>query len=135
MLNIDVLREAVEWVEFQDSLPVEKRSWYQGDWVAAPSTHASYIYIDYKKDVNPADCGSAYCVAGYIGQAHDKRYKQTATVDGKHVSEFATEVLGIDKTWWEDDEGHYFDLFDGDNSADDIRHIAEMIAEQHGTSL
>jgi hypothetical protein len=77
-------------------------------------------------------CGTAFCVAGYVGQMHDERYATREVVDGKHVSVFAAEQLGIDTSTHVNglSERHPMShpLFAGSNSATMVRHYAEELA-------
>lgn len=101
-VNVPLLRKAVEWVEEQDAIP--GGSWDQSVYV---STYAP--------------CGTVYCVAGYVGQLTDPRFKDTEQVNGLHVETVASKALGLT-------EFQARELFDEDNSAPDVRRIAERIA-------
>lgn len=121
--NIPLLRKMVEWVEEQDRLE-ENREWYQSEWIVTPS--------EYPELYDEAEnwCGTACCVAGKVAlmdgwKAADfySGSATTVTKDGEYreVREVAAELLGIP-----DYGGH--PLFDGNNTATDIRRIAEEIA-------
>ena len=120
-VNVPLLRKAVEWVEEQDKLPLVQSQWNQGNWVTSPENWAADIAWETGTTVDPAACGTAYCVAGYIGQMLNPEYKETSIVDDVHVSDFAAEALGLE--YYEADE-----LFSGSNEAEDVRRIAERIA-------
>jgi hypothetical protein len=131
-VNIPLLRKAVEWVEFQASLPEIDREWDQSRYITSSDlrarilievTHNGDDFSQYYPQLAAISnhCGTAYCVAGYIGQMHDERYKYEDQIGGTHVSTYAMDLLGIDK-----DDGHA--LFMGDNTAADVRRIAERIA-------
>lgn len=105
-LNIPLLRKAVEWVEEQDAL--ENGQWDQSVFVANPS------------------CGTVYCVAGYVGQLMDSRFERTECFEDEHgvllhVENVATAALGLNKT-----QADF--LFSEDNTAEDVRRIAERFA-------
>lgn len=121
-LNVPLLRKAVEWVEEQAALPEEQSEWYQGTWRVSG-------------DILDRSCGTAYCMAGYIGQLLDERYKESQTVDGMHVADFAGEALGLDTPDVDATYlgvgviGHAFQpLFHASNTVEDIRRIAEELA-------
>lgn len=140
--NIPMLRKYVEWVEEQDALPVFQREWEQGTWALSPEAikregkvlqrrkeegHSFYGYRHRLLERYEANvCGTAYCVAGRItadtygpcdeeGEFYDQ--------NGNEVdpSVYAREVLGLS---WPQAET----LFDADNSAADIRRLAERYA-------
>lgn len=132
-VNVPLLRKAVEWVEEQDKLPLIDRVWNQGDWVTAAARRARQLLIGVPIEDRPEvaeqiepHCGTAFCVAGYIGQMHDERYIKSQTVDGVHVSVYAADLLGLDYTNYDGEALH--ELFSGANSAYDIRQIAEELA-------
>jgi hypothetical protein len=135
-VNIPLLRKGLEWVEWQDTLPMIDSEWNQGDFVLPPEIKAFTLiagqrYInDHRMSTGELQaltekvaphCGSAYCFAGYIGQLEDARYARTDEVDGIHVGQFAQEQLGITEYQAEA-------LFSADNTAKDIREICESIA-------
>ena len=120
--NIPLLRKMVEWVEEQAQL-TENREWYQADWIVAPSEYLGLA------DEAENWCGTACCVAGKVAlmdgwkPAFFSGLATTVTKDGEYreVKEVAAELLGIP------DYGVH-PLFDGNNTAADIRRIAEEIA-------
>lgn len=121
-LNVPLLRKAVEWVEEQAALPEEQSEWYQGTW-----------RVD--GEMLDRSCGTAYCMAGYIGQLLDERYRESQTVDGMHVADFAGEALGLERPGPGEmlagvgSMGHAFQpLFHASNTVEDIRRIAERLA-------
>jgi hypothetical protein len=140
-VNIPLLRKAVEWVEEQDKLPEAEREWDQTTWAGArfiDPNDPSLVYDSYMlgsgeyyktwdeiqrlAEQRGMTCGTAYCVAGWIGQQQDSAYKTTWNPPGKPpVDDFAQVVLGL--TAEQADE-----LFDEGNSAADIRRISESIA-------
>lgn len=120
-VNIPLLRKGVEWVEAQAALDwSEGREWYQGLWVT-PRNQVPQLQDD------PEACGTAYCLAGYVGQLVDPRFKTSGwvedetTSDDVHVSQFAQEALGIT-------DYQAMMLFSASNSAERIRQVAEKIA-------
>jgi hypothetical protein len=135
-VNIPLLRKGLEWVEWQDTLPLIDSEWNQGDFVIDPEVKA-FIMIagerfrsENRMTSGEMDalvtrvaphCGTAYCFAGYVGQLEDGRYATRDEVDGIHVGLFAQEQLGIT-----DDQAEA--LFSADNTAHDIRSICEDIA-------
>lgn len=131
--NIPLLRKAVEWVEEQDKLPMIDCRWLQGEYVVSPERVARLMVRSTvggrlrasewewaAKQLLP-HCGTGYCVAGYIGQLLEPRYRNTDIVAGVHVGEFAQKQLGIT-----DDQAEA--LFDGSNKAETVRLIAQEIA-------
>lgn len=152
-VNIPLLRKAVEWVEEEAQKPLIDRRWYQDDWVRRPDQRADDITnqvaaecdavarfeFDFERveEVLAEHCGTAYCVAGYIGQMLDKRYEKSTVVDGVHVSVFAADALGIQYEtvpvidMYDAKETHceaVVDLFNGWNDAETIRAFAEQYA-------
>lgn len=137
-LDIPLLRKAVEWVETEAARP-EGGAWNQGQWVFNITQ-----YLDRHDDRTDAEaylqqlgiatsCGTAYCVAGYIGQLLNPGYETTdhCMINGEdtHVSDFAQVALGL--TMNERDR-----LFDGDNdAAETVRKVAESIAARAGERL
>lgn len=127
-VNIPLLRKAVEWAETEATLGRDNRGrplghWYQGEWV-----------LDWNRfleeSMQPATCGTTYCIAGYVGQLLNEQLRTSQWLtkpmpDGGfqsiHVSEFAQEALGLT-----DEQANR--LFRGSNSVEDVRRIAEEIA-------
>ena len=101
MVNIPLLRKAVEWVEEQNALPINVRVWNQRTWVYN------------------SDCGTTYCVAGKI--THDLYPEWSAESVSSCAMSVAQEALKLT-----DDEAR--SLFQSDNSAVVVREIAEKIA-------
>lgn len=130
--NIPLLRKAVEWVEQEAAKPEIDREWDQSAWRRAPElrAHSLLLYSEYweskeRTDQVAAHCGTAYCVAGYVGQMLDERFKNSEViqVEGEpvHVADFAKDALGLT-----DEQSEW--LFAGVNTAEDVRRIAEEIA-------
>lgn len=130
-VNIPLLRKVVEWVEEQESLALADRRWYQGAWFRKVKDEAI-------QNINDPMCGTAMCVAGKIAfddgwipevvvvnSTDPYRYAEVATKGGetRPIDAIAADLLGID-------EYDANELFAGDNSARDIRRIAEGIAGQ-----
>lgn len=124
-VNIPLLRKAVEWVEYQAALPESQCEWYQGAWIMRQNGW----YNEATQQWENAECGTAYCVAGYVAQLVDERFKDSQWItesDGTkaHSSRVAAEALGLP-------EGRSYDvpqLFAATNTAEDVRRIAEEIA-------
>lgn len=133
MVNVPLLRKAVEWVEEQDKLAVSghRSEWAQDQWMAYRTDDGLLVDGVFVDDATKAElhrlaergeCGTAYCVAGYVGQLLDESYKYTWSPDGlPAVDDFAERALGL--TTNQADL-----LFGGVNTADDVRRIAEEIA-------
>lgn len=109
-VNIPLLRKAVEWAEAEAAKPSAECHWYQGD------------YVTPMVQLGRSTCGTAYCIAGYIGQALDERYAHEWDPAGlPRVDVFAQGALGL-----RSEEAN--DLFGGNNTIEDVRRIAEDIA-------
>lgn len=139
-VNIPMLRKAVEWVEEQDKLPKIESRWNQGQWLTDANvvlndaalealggpewfwsaTYSPQTLREKRKELEHL-CGTAYCVAGYVAQLHDERYAVSAEVEGNHSQDVARRVLGLSA-----DQADR--LFYGENTAADVRRIAEEIA-------
>ena len=126
-VNIPLLRKAVEWVEAEAERPFGESEWDQKSWVKAYHEGSELFNPKTNCYEEVSTCGTAYCVAGYVGQLLEPAYRDSTWVWNKdkggdiHVSNFAQEQLGITP-----EEG--FRLFHADNTAEDIRRIAESIA-------
>lgn len=125
--NLAPLRKVVDWVLYQAGLPYEKQQWVQGTWHAS-SRMAMSLYGKSK------DCGSAFCVAGKVcddaGIEWDEDGSTQGTLDGRVRSapELAQEILGITNS-------ERTRLFSASCDEQDIREIAEEIAERAGERL
>lgn len=122
-LNVQLLEEAVAWAEEQASLDPMLSRWRQAEWVT----------LDWSED---PECGTAYCIAGYVGQLTELQYRRGgwavapaslahivpghARGSGLHVSRYARHALGLTERESEV-------LFSGGNSIEDIRRIADNI--------
>jgi hypothetical protein len=126
----------VEWAEEQDALADTKKHWYQGSW-ARRNIDAAVQNRD-----DPY-CNTAMCIAGKV--AFDAGWKLVfeadstevmddgvtyefafnATKDGeiKSISTVGQIELGLT-------DGEADRLFDGNNSAEDIRYVAEAITNE-----
>jgi hypothetical protein len=120
-VNIPLLRKAVEWAEA--SAAAEDGEWHQGAWV-----HFNQVVAEQLGAVVIAGsrhaiekCGTAYCIAGYVGQLVDPAYEKSEWVGDTHVSIAAEMALGL--TSEQADQ-----LFRGSNTIEDIRRVAEEIA-------
>lgn len=124
-MNIEqkaLLRKGVEWVEEQDALPFEQRSWHQACWWISPEHHAVMTGLKAK------DCGSAYCLFGYLANITGQEW-DAATAgmlgarlkSGRTVESYVRDLLDLD-----DQEAE--ELSRAGNSAADIREVAERLA-------
>ncbi len=116
-VNIPLLRKAVEWVEEQDALPEETRTWYQGAYVVIERWRVADLAHD-------TGCGTAYCLAGYVASQVDPNLAESSAYvndDGDYVSTnlVASEILGLP---------YDHNLFNGGNDAETIRRLAEEYA-------
>jgi len=118
-VNVPLLRKAVEWVEAQ----IELDGWGQWDQTAWVTPEGERIDL-YDLEVG---CGTAYCVAGYIGQLLNPAYAGdmwgggAPFEGGVHVSDIAREALGL--TTMQADL-----LFESTNGPRRIRELAEGFA-------
>lgn len=103
-VNVPLLRKAVEWVEEQDKLDADDCMWSQELW-----------------RWSKGDCGTTFCVAGYVAQLVEPRYADRDYVNDVHISTRGQRALGLS----DEDAAH---LFCADNTAEDVRAIAEHIA-------
>lgn len=127
-MNIELLREAVEWAEAEASKPFELCEWEQEAYVTPNNIQEAYRRFFQRRGETPTmntvygrlalkapECGTCYCIAGYI--CRDMTL-------GSDYSRMAGERLGL----------HLFNLisvyrlFDERNTIEDIRRIAEEIA-------
>lgn len=105
-VNVPLLRKAVEWAEAEAARPVDECRWDQTTWVSH------------------TECGTSYCIAGYVAQLVDPRftYHDNVIEDGEDETSasVAEKALGL--------SGSMVVLFRGSNSIADVRAIAEAIA-------
>lgn len=111
-VNVPLLRKAVEWAEGEAAKPPELCEWWQGMWVTEPKDFAIETVFGMPKKA--PECGTCYCIAGYICEVLGLDTKRGYT-------EPSAEALGIDGDRAED-------LFHGGNTIEDVRRIAEGIA-------
>lgn len=121
--NLNLLRESVEWVEEQNELMENDRVWNQGRW----NTPAH--------EYEQSECGTVYCLAGYIIQKGNSFSEFTTegmfkNIDGCElpVSDGAAMLLGVEL-----EESDL--LFYGGNDAEDIRRNAAEISLEYGKEL
>ncbi len=105
-VNIPLLRKAVEWVEEQDALPIETRSWMQRE-IILPEAHRIHSHG------HQPGCGTAFCIAGYVAD------QVRPGIGWEEAIPVAEQALGLPR-------GH--NLFMMTNSAKTIREVAERIA-------
>jgi hypothetical protein len=147
-VNEDLLVKAYKWAKREDSLA--KRGfvsqWDQGNWVLPDAVAAQAT--EGKKERDDVGCGTAFCIAGFVGAQLDRRYASEASVEfsleecpqcegtgmyrpefetvdtpcdhAVHVSEFAQIKLGLG--YWESER-----LFSGGNDIDDIKNVIEEL--------
>lgn len=115
MPDIPLLRKAVEWVEWQATVPEEHREWDQGVWIINAT-------------VNGRDCGTCYCVAGKVCEDSGLNVMALADESFHAVPDAAQELLGLTRA-------ERYDLFKTENSAADVRAAAESIAARVGERL
>lgn len=112
-VNIPLLRKAIEWAEAEAAKPAgEFCAWNQGAFIMQTA------------------CGTAFCIAGYVGQIVDPRYAQAERVDDVPVGQAAVEALGIPVEDGCRDPGCTcgVPLFSATNTIEDVRRIAESLA-------
>lgn len=133
-VNIPLLRKAVEWAEAEAAKPWELCEWYQG-WFKTPASEVSEgAWVDDRyvtnAQVKAPSCGTCFCIAGWITE-QTLPSELTLHKDGfllldpngltvTDAEEFASKQLGLDA-------GRH-PLFNGGNTIEDVRRIAESIA-------
>lgn len=140
MLNIELLRDAVEWAEWQDTLDIEKREWDQQAWFVdfdqvrkgtPPGFLTLFSHYQGKAEERSA-CGTAYCLAGYVAQKMEGesylRFMFQNDPYAAKVPVLAAKHLGVP-------EEDLIDLFEEGNRVADIRRCAENLAAKHGMVL
>jgi len=139
MIDVPLLRKAVEWVEEQEKLPTEERGWYQGSWGRRENAERTLPLHKLDKE-EQGYCGTNMCLAGHIAVLagweieYDWRgfgnfcYATEATKGGRtlDIQDIAIKELGADKG--DNDLSLVHNLFHGENTAHDIRQSAEMLA-------
>jgi hypothetical protein len=124
-VNIPLLRKAVEWAEAEAAKPAPLREWEQNFWYLPPEVRAERLekrgddFTEREREAyqKAPECGTCYCIAGYVASqlGHD------FSTSGWEVEDVAAEALGLDLDQSDD-------LFDGRNTIEDVRRIAEEIA-------
>ena len=126
--NVPLLRKVVEWVEAEDNKPYMQREWLQADWMRRRTT----------EEQAKGWCGTACCVAGWVGMHSDVAQPQlvhnprTGEMDYSgmmeypdgllvHVEDYAQHVLGLNDV-------QAGALFAGGNGPATIRKLAEEFA-------
>jgi len=132
-VNIPLLRKAVEWAEAEAAKPIELSRWEQGVYVSTPEDQRDAVEeLKWGRNSGTTErlaskspeCGTCYCIAGYVAQAVDPRFEDRDSIDEPEfitARTVATEALRLDFT-----QAGY--LFDGGNTIEDVRRIAESIA-------
>jgi hypothetical protein len=114
--DIPKLRKYVEWVEYQERLPVVDREWEQKHyvWTRDDAETIRRLNIEGPLCVERS-CGTAYCVAGKV------QFDETGSENSSTAEDYAMKALGLDFT-----QAHC--MFQAGNDAADIRRFAEEIA-------
>lgn len=123
-VNIPLLRKAVEWAEAEAQKPRELREWEQDRFfIPASNNDPNVVAVrpglaerEREQYGKAAECGTCYCIAGYVAQV-----TSDAPLVYREVEGLAVEALGIT-------EGQGMRLFDACNRIEDVRRIAEDIA-------
>lgn len=118
-VDIPRLRKAVEWVEEQAALPVTIRQWLQTKWMVIRG-HDSY-HDNILENNQRTECGTAMCLAGKVVQDEYGRTWIKERLPNVSFRDEGAKLLGL--TMVQADM-----LFDANNSATEIRAIAERIA-------
>lgn len=122
--NIPLLRKAVEWAEAEALKDPTESEWIQDFWRTTPQ--------DYTETYGETRCGTAYCIAGYMCQISGLSWvtSDDVLVDGEptFAGTVAARLLGLP---WE----RARDLFQGYNTIEDVRRIANEIAAEAGERL
>jgi len=126
-VNIPLLRKAVEWAEAEAMKPIEMSRWEQTMWVTTPQDQAYSRarlaelgprgwngWMEQAAKRAP-ECGTCYCIAGYI--AHEVE----GMAVGRSADDAAGDLLGISTD-------NADELFNANNTIEDVRRIAESIA-------
>lgn len=123
MPDIPLLRKAVEWVEHEAAKPDPlDREWDQSRW-RRPAAVRSAEYGQ--------DCGTSYCVAGYVCQVSGVQWENAYggdVVGGDHAAGRAKRLLGLRPE-------EATELFSAINCATTIRRVAEQVAARAGETL
>lgn len=157
-LNIELLRAAVAWVEAEEAKG-EGGAWEQRVWAEGTPTEEAVEVPGYLRPFTKIDCGTSMCLAGWVCHIAGDTFitrssnvydyaREGLPIEVSVVVDFegrshgipsrALALLGLDSSGITevDDMGEAFwDLFEGDNDAEDIRHIATLIAAEHGYEL
>lgn len=133
-VNVPLLRKAVEWAEAEAAKPRELCEWYQGSWRMDPAQAGGNFYDEDADEAysKSTDCGTCFCIAGYAAsitlQPGETLEDDTIRLDGQlqaFVYDRAAEVLGIQSGPM---SNRHIGLFNGSNSIEDVRRIAEELA-------
>lgn len=137
-VNVPLLRKAVEWAEAEAAKPWTLRQWRQQDWITNPKKLALQTRDSLgrfvkggKVETKDAECGTCYCIAGWVAtqvvgaEPVDATYWSAivTTPEGKQdkVPVIAMKELGLN--WRQADR-----LFAATNTIEKVREIAESIA-------
>ena len=124
MIDVPLLRKVADWVDEQAALPIRASAWSQMNWVVEGRT------------IGRTECGTAYCVAGYVGNvlsdyacASDTQTWVVTERGEEHVSDVAACMIGLPI------DVLNRQLFSGINSAAEVRSWCEIYAERAGEKL
>jgi hypothetical protein len=130
--NIPELIKALAWVEQEASKPAELCEWNQGSWIENPEDVIDYVE---ETPLKSPDCGTCYCVAGYIASHNlnkgeylvsgsafiiDERGVSIWPDENQTIEDRARQVLGLSPEEAED-------LFAACNTLKDVR---KFVAKQ-----
>ncbi len=129
IVNIPLLRKAVEWVEAQAALPVERREWDQTGWRRTYEDRQAVIgggcgCEPCRQYYAQPRCGTTYCVAGHLVVEAGYEWSSESNsylANGRRVDDVAADMLGLGF-------GQASHLFNASNNARTVRRIAEDIA-------
>lgn len=128
--DIPMLRKLVAWVEEEEQKPVSEREWDQ--WTFVPDE--VFLRSDGRAvDLSavPLSCGTAACVCGRLAMEQGATWQYIdgrSHFNGLRPAEYGAQILGITAEEAED-------MFNGFNSAADVRRCAESIAARVGDRL
>lgn len=120
-VNIPLLRKCIEWAEAEAAKPRELCEWEQGFYMVPksasdPRVSDGYLWVDNFRKTKAAGCGACYCIAGFVA----------ITVHGESIAYSEMDALAENALGLNMDQSS--DLFEGDNTIEDVRRIAEEIA-------
>lgn len=128
-----LLRKGVEWVEEQAALPTEDRNWFQGAWRLGDQEWSSVIKDLTGLRLAPKDCGTSYCLFGYMAEVDNIEWVNPASHAMSHfvVSDQSSYGITVKKAIQKRlglTEHQADELSSPGNTAEDIRALAEKYA-------